>query len=90
MPNSVFRPKTAVEQVVDVLSGQIRSGKLVGILPSVRALARRYQLSVPSLDKARTILVEQGLLAPRGAKRRLAVLPLPRPSIRRPAAPCWC
>lgn len=69
-----FTPKTVVEQVADAIAEEIRAGKLTGLLPSIRALSKRYQLSVPSVHKARSLLLSRGLLEFRGAKRRLSVV----------------
>lgn len=71
---SPFRRKSAVEQVAEAIAADISSGRLVGLLPSIRVLSGRYDLSVPTLHKARALLVERGLLERRGGKRRLSVV----------------
>lgn len=73
MPN--FQRKTAVEQVADAIAEDISAGRLVGLLPSIRILSERYDLSVPTLHKARALLVQRGVLERRGDKRRLSIVP---------------
>lgn len=69
-----FRKRTAVEQVADAIVAEITAGRLSGLMPSIRSLADKYKVSVPTLHKARAILQRRGVLENRGDKRRLVIV----------------
>ena len=70
-----FRSRTAIEQLVEYLRGEIQTGALGETLPGVHRLAKDLGVSPKSVVAAVAQLEHEGLLCGQGAGRRRWVLP---------------
>jgi DNA-binding LacI/PurR family transcriptional regulator len=69
-----FRKKAIFESLAEVLEAQIRREGWKGLLPSGIDLAQQHNVSLPTVQKAVTLLIERRVLVSRGGKRRLGVV----------------
>ena len=75
MPAAKFEKKAVFELLADGIEAQIRQEGWKGLLPSGRDLANQHKVSLPTVQKAITLLIERQVLVSRGGKRRLEVAP---------------
>lgn len=68
-----FEKKSVFELLADSIEAQIRMEGWKGLLPSGRDLAQQHKVSLPTVQKAITLLVKRHVLVSRGGKRRLEV-----------------
>jgi GntR family transcriptional regulator len=55
-------PRHPYQQLADTLRDQIRTGKLVGRIPSINQLAESYDLSPATVKRALGVLSDEGLI----------------------------
>lgn len=70
-----FEKKTTFELLADAIEAQIRQEGWGGLIPSGRDLANRHKVSLPTVQKAITLLKERKVLVSRGNKRRMQIGP---------------
>lgn len=68
-----FKKKSVFEHLADAIESQIRVEGWKGLLPSGRDLAGQHKVSLPTVQKAITLLLQRKVLVSRGSKRRMEV-----------------
>ena len=74
MSAAKFEKKAIFELLADTIEAQIRQEGWKGLLPSGRDLADQHKVSVPTVQKAITLLVDRKVLVRRGGNRRVGVV----------------
>ena len=70
-----FVKKAVFQHLADGIEAQIRQEGWKGLLPSGRDLANQHKVSLPTVQKAISLLLERQVLVSRGGKRRLEIAP---------------
>jgi len=63
-------PKTYAEQVAETLRKELEQGRWTGIMPGRDRLAGELEVNARTVDRALTMLENEGVLVPQGAGRR--------------------
>jgi hypothetical protein len=75
MTSAKFQKKPVAELLADAIEVQIRREGWKGLLPSGRDLAEHHKVSLPTVQKALSLLITRKVLTSRGVKRRVEVAP---------------